>query len=101
MATTTLYRSGTLIARSPVLASRVVEPSLLLHPSDASRLQIAAGDRVTVQLNGEQLSLLAQVDEEAGVARLALARGVALPVPMATLDVRHVEKELELQEELS
>jgi NADH-quinone oxidoreductase subunit G len=99
IATTALYRQGTLMARSEVLASRRVEPSLILHPNDAGGLDVVTGDEVTIQANGSERVLEADVDRQAGVEGLALAKGLALSPGTRTLNARNVQKKQERSKE--
>lgn len=92
LATTVLYRRGTLIDHSDVIASRVVPPSLLLEAGDAARHGISSDDRVTVELAGQQLRLSAQVGGDGAVAGIALLRGVRLAAGRAPLRILEVEK---------
>ena len=92
--TTALYRSGTLINHSPVISSRIVPPSLLLHAADAAAHHLAQGDTVQVQVAGDRLDLLVDVDEDdaATVPGLALLRGVSLPPGASVLKIAGIEK---------
>ena len=96
IATTALYRSGTLIDRSDVIAPRVTPSSLLLHPADADAHGVAHGDGVDVEVAGQSRRLLAQVAAAvagaATVPGLALLRGVSLPEGRAALRIVNVEK---------
>ncbi len=92
LATTVLYRSGTLVDHSDVIASRVVPPSILLHEADATGYGVEEGDTVTVEIGGQRLSLPAQVDGASAVRGLALLRGVSLSQGWADLQIIEVEK---------
>ena len=92
---TVLYRSGTLIDHSKVLSTRIIPPSLLLHPADAARYDVQHGDMVTVEVAGRSVRLAAYLDADNGVRELALLRGALLPpgVAIAPLQIVDVEKQ--------
>jgi hypothetical protein len=92
IATTVLYRSGTLINHSDVISSRVVPPAVILHPVDALRAGAEDGDVLHVDAGGRQMGLLVEVGGAAAVQGLALLRGVRLPLGRATLQILDVEK---------
>lgn len=67
------FGSEELSSTSDTIAARSVPPSLWLHPDDAQPLQIADGDRVAIQLNGQDVGLQARLDpgQALGTARVA------------------------------
>ena len=91
IATRPLYRAGALIAHTAMLSERVVQPSLLLHPEDAARLEIDEGDAVTVQAGGARLRLAAAIGQDA-TPGLALVRAAPLPSGRAAIEISSVEK---------
>jgi NADH-quinone oxidoreductase subunit G len=92
LATTALYRGGTLIDRSDLLATRTTPPSLVLHSMDATTHDIAHGDAVEVRIAGRTMRLLAQVGEAETVPSVALLRGVWLPQGRDMVEIVSVEK---------
>ncbi len=93
LATTALYRSGTLVDHSAVISSRVVPPSVLLHPSDAVAAGVEEGDVLTLESAGQQVQLAAVVgDDDTAVRRMALLRGVVLANGRAPVRIAGVQK---------
>ena len=92
IAITDLYRSGTLIDHSEVLASRIVAPYLLLHAADAAQLGVQHEDVVDVEVADQHLRLQAQVGGARAVSGLALIGGLALAPGRAALRIVAVEK---------
>jgi len=86
-----LYRAGTLIAQTEMLAERIAEPSLTLHPEDAGLLEVDYGDVVTVEANGVQLRLAAAVSEETAPG-LALLSATPLRSGRSPIEITNVEK---------
>lgn len=94
IATTPLYRSGTLIDHSDVISSRVVPPAMLLHEADAAQHGIGNGDWVTVEAAGQRLRLLAQVGGAGAVGGIVALRGVRLAQGRAPLRIVDVQKQV-------
>jgi NADH-quinone oxidoreductase subunit G len=86
-----LYRPGSLIARTEILASRMAEPALWLSVDDAADLGVGDGDLVTVRLEGREVRLPAHLDGDLqrGVAVL---QAVNLPPGRVDLEIVNVEK---------
>lgn len=79
-----LYTPGTLISKSAVIATRVAQPTVLLHPADAA--DFAAGDAVQVQLGNQMIAATVAISEKAP-AGAALLRGVAYFPGMTTAEL--------------
>lgn len=92
LAATALYRQGTLIAHSDVIAPRVTPPSVVLEAADAAAQGVAHGDTVDIQITGRVLRLSAGVGGPDAVGGLAILRGVWLPEGRAALRIVNVEK---------
>jgi len=75
MHTAVLYEPGTLVDHSAVIQSRVAEPAIALHPTDAAHLDVADGETVEVVVNGTAVPVTARVNESASPG-LALVSGV-------------------------
>lgn len=90
MHTAVLYAPGTLVDQSTVIASRMAQPTLALHATDAAQGAIADGDLVELTVNGTAVQLTAQVDGSAP-AGLALASGVAWWPGTAVANVKKVD----------
>jgi NADH-quinone oxidoreductase subunit G len=73
--TAALYNSGALIERTELIKLRIAKPTLYLNSTDARRLQIAAGDALTLPGRGRELQVTAAISE-AVPAGMALVRGV-------------------------
>lgn len=71
----TLYRPGTLIARSEMLQARVAQPAVWLHPADGAALGVADGESVALRVNGQVIPSPANVNEDVS-AGIAVVRGV-------------------------
>lgn len=90
-----LYTPGTLNRYSPVIAQRLAQPTLLLHPAEAAKLALAAGEMAQVAarvgVRGTAVAARVQVDEDmpAGVAAL---RGVPYWPGKAVADIRKSEQ---------
>jgi len=86
--TTRLFNTGTLIARSPILRSRISEPQVELTAKDAATLKVADGDLVSVRLDQIELHLKARVNGQAapGVVLLPAYSG-ELPAVSGQLSV--------------
>ncbi len=80
-----IFGSEEMSARGPSVASLSPKPYLLIHPSDAAQLGIANGDRIDLDVDGNALSLPAELSVDicpgaAGVpAGLACVEYVVLP----------------------
>ncbi|UCG22779.1 MAG: NADH-quinone oxidoreductase subunit NuoG [Chloroflexota bacterium] len=90
VSTAALYRQGTLIELTALLADRMANPTLLLGASDAERHGIADGDRLSLKLAGSPVQATARVNGHvpAGAAFLhgAGPRGFAGPAEIAKLE---------------
>ncbi len=70
-----LYTPGTLNRYSKVLAPRLAQPTLLVHPADAASLNLVDGELAAVSLNSGQVEATVRVNEDAPEG-VALIRGV-------------------------
>jgi NADH-quinone oxidoreductase subunit G len=84
-----LFRPGTLIGKSAVLANRLAETEVRLHPTDAAALAIADGETVAVRADGRLFSAQARVNEDAAPG-VAVTRG--LPYQAATLQLEKMKE---------
>lgn len=57
------YHTGTMTRRSPTLTDQVNEAFIEIHPENAARLGVAAGDRVSVASRRGRIELAARVTE--------------------------------------
>jgi NADH-quinone oxidoreductase subunit G len=96
----TLYRPGILIARTKLLAERIVKPSLLLHPDDAAALQIENGDVVSARIGDRQGELQADVSADWGTPGLAVVRAVDLAPGLVQIEIIEVTKDSDAVHEL-
>ncbi|HET6446057.1 MAG TPA: NADH-quinone oxidoreductase subunit NuoG [candidate division Zixibacteria bacterium] len=71
-----LYDSGTIIAKSPVISSRIAKPVVRIHTDEAKALSIANGDEVPLIYNGSSVLVTALVSD-------LTPRGVALIIGLA------------------
>jgi NADH-quinone oxidoreductase subunit G len=86
-----LYEPGTLIDHTALLASRIVQPQLRLHPDDAPGADVATGDVVTASLDGHGVRLEVVVDPQVP-AGVAVVRGVRLAANTVPLRITEIEK---------
>lgn len=70
-----LYTPGTLNRYSKVIAPRLAQPILLLHPVDAAGLGFADGEQAAVIVNNGTIEVVVRINEDAP-AGLALIRGI-------------------------
>ncbi len=70
-----LYTPGTLNRYSKVLAPRLAQRTLLVHPADAASLNLVDGELAAVSLNSGQVEATVRVNEDAPEG-VALIRGV-------------------------
>jgi NADH-quinone oxidoreductase subunit G len=82
---TRLYDMGVTVVDSKLLANRIGEATVALHPSTAEKLGVEAGDVVKLNLNGGQAEVRARIDESisAGVVLVPRSFGLALREPSA------------------
>ncbi|HSH03667.1 MAG TPA: NADH-quinone oxidoreductase subunit NuoG [Anaerolineae bacterium] len=71
-----LYRTGSLVDRSSVLAPRMAQPEISFHANDAQLLAVEDGDRISLRVNGQVLTATAHVNGQAQ-AGVAFLRGTA------------------------
>jgi NADH-quinone oxidoreductase subunit G len=74
VSTAALYRQGTLIGLTSLLADRIANPTLLLDAGDAERYGISDGDALSLNLDGLPIQAQAQVNGHAP-AGAAFLRG--------------------------
>jgi len=79
-----LYDRAAAMTASQVLEPRLAAGVLSLHPDDAARLGIAAGDRVTIRANGSVDELPADLDANVplGCALVGRSQGLAVQEPL-------------------
>jgi NADH-quinone oxidoreductase subunit G len=82
-----LYESGTLVDRSPVIASRVVAPTLHLHEDDAAALALEDGAPVAVSVGEQWVEVTARISG-AAPAGLALLQGAGRLAGTVPADIR-------------
>jgi hypothetical protein len=70
-----LYDHGSVIARSGTLASRLEQPHVVMHPSDAAKF----GD--VVRMLGQKAAVLVDETMPAGFVRVPRSLGFALDEP--------------------
>jgi NADH-quinone oxidoreductase subunit G len=60
----TLYRPSTLVDKSEVIAVRVPEPGVWVHPAEADALAVAVGDSLVLKVNGRIITTQVQLNED-------------------------------------
>jgi NADH-quinone oxidoreductase subunit G len=77
---TTLLDQGNTMTASEVLATRLAQPQVSLHPEDADKLKVAYGDQVSVKLNGVTAKVTAMVDNSQPKGVVLVPRSLGLPI---------------------
>jgi NADH-quinone oxidoreductase subunit G len=76
---TLLDRGNTMVA-SKVLASRLAQPYISLHPEDAEKLKTDFGDTVLVKLNGVTAKVTVIMDKNQPKGVVLAPRSLGLPI---------------------
>jgi NADH-quinone oxidoreductase subunit G len=85
---TRLYDRGGTVTASGMLKERISQRSLSLHPKDAEKLKVSAGERVVLRLSGRELDCALEIDagQPEGVVLVTRSMGALLAKPeLATL----------------
>jgi NADH-quinone oxidoreductase subunit G len=92
--TTILYDCGLSVYTSQLLHQRIPPAHIVVHPGEASRLNIPDGTRVQFGLDGAQVEAILHVSEDVpqGVALVPRSLGLPLVSP-AAIELTVVEKE--------
>ena len=82
---TKLYDRGATVAPAELLAERIGEATIALHPDAAKKLGLEAGVKVTVSFDGVKGEAVVKIDEtiSAGVALIPRSMGLAIREPVA------------------
>ena len=82
---TKLYDRGQTVASAELLAQRIGEPTVSLHPEAAKRLGVEAGGRVSLAFNGLNAEALVKIDDtiSAGVVLVPRSMGLAVREPVS------------------
>ena len=80
---TRLYDQAVTLHSSELLKGRIGEKALSLHPDDAEKLGVAAGDNLSLILDGQQLEAAVDLDagQPRGVVLVRRSMGIALAGP--------------------
>ena len=78
-----LYDQGITLRTSTLLEERIGERALSLHPADAEKLGISAGETITLSLDGQSVQAAVDLDtgQPQGVVLVRRSMGVALAEP--------------------
>ena len=81
---TRLYDQAITLHSSELLKGRIGERALSLHPDDAEKLGLAAGDRLILSLDGQQLEAAVDLDagQPQGVVLVRRSMGISLAEPV-------------------
>ncbi len=92
---TRLYDRGSLVVHSPLLAKRLAQAELWLHPETASRYGMEGGQTFHFTLNGSKYSLPVMLDESlpVGVGLIPRSCGVPLREPVVVSIGENVKRE--------
>ncbi|MBN1452432.1 MAG: NADH-quinone oxidoreductase subunit NuoG [Anaerolineales bacterium] len=82
---TKLYDRGTTVSPAELLAERIGETFIALHPDAAKKLGVEAGKTVKVSFDGVKGEAIVRIDEtiSAGVALIPRSMGLAIREPVA------------------
>ena len=82
---TRLYDRGTTVAPAELLAERIGEATIALHPDAAKKLGVEAGKTVKVSFDGVKGEAIVRIDKtiSAGVALVPRSMGFAIREPVA------------------
>jgi len=82
---TRLYDRGTTVVPAELLAERIGEATIALHPDAARKLGVEAGVKVKVSFDGVKGEAVVKIDEtiSAGVALIPRSMGLAIREPVA------------------
>ncbi len=80
-----LYHRGTTVMSAELLHERIGAASVSLHPDDAQRLGVRAGQTVNVSFNGTSGQAVVKLDDsiDEGVALVPRSMGIAIREPVA------------------
>lgn len=90
---TKLYDMGTTVAPAKLLAQRIGDPCVTLHPQTADRLGLGEGAIALVELENVSVELIVKLDASisTGVALIARSMGVKFSSP-ASVKISLAEK---------
>jgi anaerobic selenocysteine-containing dehydrogenase len=77
---TRLYDRGITVETASLLAQRIGEPTVLLHPDAAKRLGLEAGQTVTLSFDGVSGKALLQTDDTISTGVALVPRSMGLPI---------------------
>ena len=77
---TRLYDRGITVETASLLAQRIGEPTVLLHPDAARRLGLEAGQTVTLSFDGVSGKALLQTDDTISTGVALVPRSMGLPI---------------------
>ena len=82
---TRLYDRGGTVTTSEMVKERITRSSISLHPADAARLKVAAGDQVLLQLAGREIDCGLELNDSQpqGVVLVIRSMGAMLAAPEA------------------
>jgi NADH-quinone oxidoreductase subunit G len=81
---TKLYDRARTVASAEVLQSRIGEAFVAIHPSAAESYGIAAGERVTLSLDGVSEEVLVKIDASISTGVALIPRSMGLPISAPT-----------------
>jgi anaerobic selenocysteine-containing dehydrogenase len=81
---TILYDRGNTVLRSTVLAGRIPEPYVALHPDTAAGIKIEGGARINVELDGNITTVVSRFDETVPRGIILVPRSMGIPIHTLT-----------------
>jgi anaerobic selenocysteine-containing dehydrogenase len=79
-----LYDLGTTVAPAKLLAQRIGEASVAVHPLTAAKLGLLNGSKATVSLNGVEAAVKIRFDESISTGVVLVYRSFGLPISEPT-----------------
>jgi len=92
ISTAALFKNGTLIAHSDVVASRVAHADAYLSNEDASAAALVDGDSISLRINGSQIKATARVESQSPPG-IVLIRGINIPLTVTGVNITKDEQD--------
>jgi NADH-quinone oxidoreductase subunit G len=90
---TRLYDRGTALYSTELLRQRIGELAVSLHPAAAEKLGVAAGERLSLGVNGTRAEAVVKIDETISAGVVLVPRSMGLPITApVSVDVKVAAK---------
>ena len=94
---TRLYDRGLTTETSTLLAKRIGESAISIHPTDAEKLSLAQGEETILSYNGQELAGLVEFDLTQPVGVILVKRSMGLPVHEPVVATLRASAPLEIE----